>query len=228
MSSIARRTTPLRRAASAALAAAIVGCSSLGSFTDQPPDGYSLSGTWKLDPALSSDSRKALAQLQGARTRAQRSIENADNRESQPGRGADEGRGGNMTTGAEMRLPAPDITLQSSLLRGGGWLRIEQRPGELRVDNGDTSHSFVAGERSVVSVPSGVADQSAGWKGKEFRIEVHPQVGPRVSEAYRLSDDGKHLIHTIQVASEGRIPAVKVTRVYDPTNELPEALPAGD
>ena len=208
-------------------------CSGIG-LAEKPPDNYSLAGTWKLNPALSTDSHKAMQDLQRARVRAVQRDEEIEGRESSPvgsgqGRGGGSGGGGGPGYGQGLDRPIPpDISLQSGVLRGGNWLRIDQHEDQITISNGDTTHSFVAGEKSVVSVPSGVADQHTGWKGKEFRIEIHPQLGPRVSQHFRLSDDGKRLIETIYVASEGRVPAVSITRVYDPTTELPQNLPGGD
>ncbi|MGH8260595.1 MAG: hypothetical protein ACREUG_13030, partial [Steroidobacteraceae bacterium] len=115
----------------------------------------------------------------------------------------------------------PDIALQQSLLAGADWLRIQQQPGELVITNAETSRSFAPGERSVISVPSGVADQRSGWKGGEYWVEIKPQVGPAATEKLRLSPDGKQLIETIEVGSEGPIPRLDVKRVYVPSAGIP-------
>ena len=121
-----------------------------------------------------------------------------------------------------------DLSLQAATLHGGEWLQIEQRGSEVVISNGSETHSFTPGARSVVSVTTGVADQSSGWKGKEFWIEVKPQVGPRILERYRLSDDGMHLIELISIQSEGRVPKLDLTRVYDPADTGGKSVPAGD
>lgn len=123
----------------------------------------------------------------------------------------------------------PDIALQQSLLAGGDWLKIEQRPDELVITNADASRSFVPGQRSVVSVPSGVADQRTGWKGREYWIILRPQVGPSATEKLKLSDDGKRLIETIEVGSEGRVSRLEVRREYVPAGSIPlSPVPSGD
>ncbi len=204
----------------------------------------SLAGTWKLNPQLSTNTRKALQQLV---PRAPRNRSGPPNGEDTADSSAGSGGGGpgpdtgpGPGTGQRYRSrTAPsegdenfgipiDISLQRSVLSGGDYLRIQQRPDEFVVWNGDTTNSYVPGEKSVVSVPSGVADQRSGWKGKEYRIEIRPQVGPRVTESFRLSKDGRQLIETIVVGSEGRVRRLEVTRVYDPATEVPSIVPAGD
>jgi hypothetical protein len=206
------------------LPALLVACSGFSNLSADAPASYSLTGTWKLDPTQSTDTAKTLAQLQGARVKAQRQQERIEQQmpvqgPGGPGRGA-----GDPVIPPLDRPPMLDVELQTSVLRGGEWLKIDQRDSEFIISNGDTSHSYVPGEKSVVSVPSGVADQMSGWKGKEFRIHIKPQLGPGVTESYTLSDDGKRLIAHIDIAREGRIPAIKVTRVYVPTQEIPQGI----
>jgi hypothetical protein len=210
-------------------------------LSDEAPPGINLSGAWQLDPQLSTDSRQALQHL-------------VQNRKGRPSSGA--GAGGDVGAGPdtgggpdEQGQQGPpsggrgygggprvsqgganditvDTTLQQSMLRGGDYLQIEQRPSELVISNGDTTRTFVPGEKSVVSVPSGVADQRSGWKGKQYWIEIRPQVGPSVTEKLHLSDKGDQLIETIDVGSEGRVRRLHVTRVYTPTREVPTTVPA--
>lgn len=221
-----------RRLVVALSAAAFAGCTSLRHLSDETPQGVSLSGSWQLDPQLSTDSRKALAQLVTPNRRSHRSSGGgpedtgaADSGEQGPpsgGRGS--GIPGVAPLGADLYFP-PDLSFQQSLLAGGDYLRIEQRPNELVISNGEITRSFVPGEKSVVSVPSGVADQRSGWKGKEYWIEIHPQVGPSATEKLRLSDKGDQLIETIDVGSEGRVRPLHVTRVYTPTRAIPLVVP---
>lgn len=209
-------------------------------LADQPPAGFSLAGTWKLNPQLSTDTRVALQHI--VPRQRHRPSSPSDEDLGTGGPGAESGPGGDNGSGSgrrrsraamqdegESNVGYPiDISLQRSLLSGGDYLKIQQRPDEFVVWNGDTTNSYVPGEKSVVSVPNGVADQKSGWKGKEYRIEIRPQIGPSVTEKFRLSDDGKRLIETIDVASDGRVRKLDVTRVYDPTSEVPTIVPAGD
>jgi hypothetical protein len=215
----------------ACLAAALAGCVGMRRLSEAPPPGFSLAGNWKLDPLQSTDSRKALRELVPPNRKSHRTStsaaeagEGSEAEEQGPVRsGRSTGYGG-AGFGPELNFP-PDISLQQSLLAGGDYLRIEQRPNELVVANGETTRSFVPGEKSVISVPSGVADQKSGWKGKQYWIEIHPQVGPRVTEKLLLSDKGDQLIETIDVSSEGRVRPLHVKRVYSPTREIPFSVP---
>ncbi|MEJ0007187.1 MAG: hypothetical protein WDM77_12685 [Steroidobacteraceae bacterium] len=64
--------------------------------------------------------------------------------------------------------------------------------------NAATSRRYTPGERSVVSVPSGVADQVAGWSGRKFLVHLKPQIGPNVEETYTLSGDSRRLLVKIE------------------------------
>jgi hypothetical protein len=220
------------------LAVGLAGCTGLSRLSDEPPPGVNLAGNWQLDPQASTDSRQALKQIVPPPPKRKRQSPSGeggystggdsggpqDTGEQGPPSG---GRGGARFTqsGGDANNIPIDISLQQSLLTGGDYLKVEQRPNEFVISNGETTRSFVPGESSVVSVPSGVADQRTGWKGKEYWIEIKPQVGPRATEKLRLSDKGDQLIETIDVGSEGRVRKLHVTRVYTSTREVPIVVP---
>jgi hypothetical protein len=187
------------------------------------PTGVNLAGTWKLDPQHSTDSGKALDELLKSSRKVQA-------QQQQRARSPGFGYGADATLLAEPAMVfAPDVSEQRSLLANGDWLKIVQRPDELVISNGQSSHSYVPGEHSVVSVPGGVADQNSGWKGHEYRIYLKPQVGPNSTQTFKLSPDGKQLLETIEIARDGRLPSLKVTRVYVPTQEPPSSeVPSED
>ena len=96
------------------------------------------------------------------------------------------------------------------------------------LDYGTTRRSFSPGSHSVVSAEGGVGDQTSGWNGREYVIVVRGQMGPDVTESYGLSEDGKHLVQKLHIG-ESELPAVTLTRVYDPTTEAaPRQLPIND
>jgi hypothetical protein len=69
-----------------------------------------------------------------------------------------------------------------------------------------------------------VADQVSGWSGRTYIVYLNPQIGPSVQERYALSADGRQLIVKIEVASEGRNKAMKITRTYDRSAKDPASL----
>lgn len=217
------RAAVLAVAMGTAAALGLAGCTSLGGGSAEAPANVNLAGTWKLDPQRSTDSRKALADItKTARHETERARQRANNPRFDL-------EGTDAALLAQPRMVfAPDLTLQRNLLAKGDWLKIEQRPDELVISNGETSRSYVPGERSVVSVPGGVADQRSGWKKREYWISLKPQVGPSATETFKLSPDGKQLIENIDIGRDGRVPGVKVTRVYVPTQEPPAAFPSDD
>jgi hypothetical protein len=110
----------------------------------------------------------------------------------------------------------------------GDFLTVRQTLEQIVLDYGSSVRAFTPGGHSVVSAESGVADQTSGWKGKVYLIEIRPQLGPEVIEQYGLSQDGKHLVVKLHLGG-GELPRVDLTRVYDPTTEVaPRALPTND
>jgi hypothetical protein len=95
---------------------------------------------------------------------------------------------------------------------------IHQTPDRFSLDYGVMVRSFTPGAVSVVGADWGVADQSSGWKGKDFVIEVKPQTGVADIEKYSLSDDGKHLVEQLRLGG-GEFPVVQLKRVYDHTDK---------
>ncbi|MGH8150960.1 MAG: hypothetical protein ACRETB_13440 [Steroidobacteraceae bacterium] len=219
----------------AAVALGLCSCAGLRLSSEAPP-GVNLSGKWKLDTRLSTDTRAALARIVPRRRAKQHPEEEnvglGQMQGGQPGRGPGRGspdrqQGAPASGTGEFAMPV-DTSLQRSLVSGGDYLEIEQRPDGIAISNGDTTHDYVADEKAVVSIPEGVADRRSGWKGKEFRIVLRPELGPRATIRFRLDDSGKRLIETIEVASDGQVRRLEITRVYEPTNEVQTLLPVGN
>jgi hypothetical protein len=111
-----------------------------------------------------------------------------------------------------------------SLLGNGDGLIVEQAADRFALRRGDSRRSFTPGGHSVVGVTDGVADQTSGWKGREYIIDVRPQVGPRVTERYGLSPDGSQLIEKVSLSGDG-LKKLDFTRVYDKGTPSSRALP---
>jgi hypothetical protein len=206
---------------------------------EQPPPNDSLAGMWELNPALSSDAAKALAALTPKPRGGPR-----------PGHGPESGSGppapevindpttdlppvdlsgGGRNQGAynianDRNQYRPPIDFQTNELLGGEWLKIQQSDTEMRIANAARTRTYTPGERSVVSVPSGVADQESGWAGRSYIVYLAPQIGPKVQETYSLSADRRQLIVKIAVASEGNNRAMAVTRTYDRSSKDPASF----
>jgi hypothetical protein len=224
--------------------ASLVACSNLPRVHDAPPPNYSIAGVWELNPALSSDEKKVLASLQPKPRGGRRGPANGSGGADGSGPGdkpAPEviydpttdlppidlsgnahvfGNGG----ANERDTYRPPLDFQNNALLGGQWLKIRQTDSEVSIVNAATSRSYTPGERSVVSVPSGVADQVSGWSGRDYDIYLKPQIGPSVRETYTLSADGRQLLVKIEIGSEGRNQAIKVSRTYDRSTKDPESF----
>ena len=98
-------------------------------------------------------------------------------------------------------------------LLAGESVVIEQSTDRFMVARGDFRRTYTPGGHSVVSVAEGVADQTSGWKGREYVIDVRPQVGAHLTERYGLTADGQ-LIEKIWLGADG-LPKLEFTRVYE-------------
>ncbi|HVN46602.1 MAG TPA: hypothetical protein VMT66_15340 [Steroidobacteraceae bacterium] len=222
--------------------ASLAGCAG-SRVADEAPPGVNLAGHWKLDHSASDDPQKLLEHM---RAQALKIIGHPQQPVmAMPARGGRQG-GQGMTQTQEgaadpaLAQPAPPGVHFDPLLRSpmahiinntvarGDFLTVRQGPGEFVLDYGGVRRSFTPGQHSVVSVEGGVADQTSGWKGRDYVIEIKPQNGPRVTEEYGLSADGKELLAKLHIASE-ELPAVTFNRVYRPTDEsAPPPLPISD
>ena len=91
------------------------GCGGLS--PDAPPAAYSLSGTWKLNAALSTDTQKALQSL------------NPRHEVSAPDPYVLPDPNPQLSRDFQRRpIYRPPLDIQLSELRGGEWLQIEQKP----------------------------------------------------------------------------------------------------
>jgi hypothetical protein len=206
-----------------------------------------LAGTWKLDHGASDDPQKILDHMRAEAIKIighpSQPVSNMPRHGGRPGQPGQSGQtpAESQDTGAEVFTPAPTPgphfdPLQHSPMAHiimdtaarGDFLTVRQSSSEFVLDYGTSRRSFTPGQHSVVSAEGGVGDQTSGWKGREYLIEVQPQLGPRVTDAYALSPDGKQLIEKLHIGA-AELPAVTLTRVYRPTDEsAPRQLPTND
>ena len=224
----------------AAAATTLAGCAGTRLSPDAPA-GVTLAGAWKLNRTASDDPQKVLQRMRaeafkriGRRvTAAPRDVRGGGTRTSQPedqplGEDPAPVRTAHGAARPDPLLRSPMAQVLRTSIARGDFLTVRQGPGEFALDYGTSQRSFTPGAHSVVSAQSGVADQTSGWKGREYVISVRAQLGPDVTERYGLSADGKHLVAKLHIATE-ELSAVDLTRVYDPSNETaPRQLPTND
>jgi hypothetical protein len=245
MSIVGTREIALAVVASVALA----GCGSVGRFDPSPARSVDLSGSWTLDRTLSDDPKPLIEKLrpQPAKHRWGTPPDDEMGDDSGPPQGGGRQGGGGQSGGRSRRgggsQGQPQVTYQNNndaythstvmkmlladLARAES-LTIRQDPDRFALDYGGSVRTFTPGAVSVVSAAWGVADQSSGWKGREYVINVRPQSGVASSESFSLAPDGNHLVQQLRLGG-GEFPTVKLKRVYDrsdhpstraaPTNE---------
>ncbi|HUI60310.1 MAG TPA: hypothetical protein VLX90_08805 [Steroidobacteraceae bacterium] len=236
----------------AALAAMILagwalgGCSSVRGLESAPASSVDLSGSWMLNHAASDDPKPLLDKLRpkpGSNRRFGMPPEDSlddPNQSNVPGGNGPSGGSRGGRRGAQQQMPT-DMSYRNDTYQRlqvikkltadvarAEQVTIRQSPERFSLDYGSTVRSFTPGEKSVVGADWGVADQSAGWTGHEFLIQIKPQTGIATTERFSISDDGKHLIQQLRMGG-GDYPVVELKRVYDHTDKpLPRAVPTSD
>jgi len=206
-----------------------LGCSTVGSYQPTAPAGVEFGGVWRLNVAQSDDARKALEKFRPTRRSPSQQQPSMTGRRR---RGQPQGQTSQDLTGSPEEDEGPAAPILLTLIPNSDVLRnevlsIKQGADAFTVDYGTSTRSYTPGEKSVVSVPEGVADQSAGWHGKDFVVDVHSQLAMQMTETFSLSNkNGRQLIVNIHL-SGSRMPTLNLKRVYDPTSgESPRSLPS--
>lgn len=233
-----------RHIASAAMALAVLaGCASVGRLDEAPKHPVDLSGNWTLNHTLSEDPKPILEKLR-PKLMDRRSAGPPDTDETGPpdegGQQGGQRQGRRSRQGGAQGPPMAyrnnnDAYTHSSVMKvltadlaRADNLTIEQAPDRFSLDYGSTIRSFTPGLRSVVSASWGVADQSSGWKGNDFVIQVKPQTGVASEETFGLSKDGKQLTEVLSLGG-GEFPSVKLKRVYDRSDHpVSRSVPTSD
>ncbi len=214
----------------------LAGCAG-SRLAEDPPSGVNLAGTWRLDHGASDDPQKVLDRM---RTEALKIIGHPPPPVVVPAHGHAPAQ--TVETGPDPALAQPPVPgthfdpLQRSpmahvilkTIARGDFLTVRQGPGLFVLDYGTSRRTFTPGQHSVVSAEGGVGDQTSGWKGRSYVIEVKAQNGPAVTEEYALSGDGKELLAKLHIGSS-ELPAVNLTRVYRPADQTtPQPVPIND
>jgi hypothetical protein len=246
MSIVGTREITLAVVASVALA----GCGGVSRLDPNPAHTVDLSGSWTLDRTLSDDPKAVIEKLRPKPVSHRGDAPPDDGMEDDSGPPEGGGRqggggqsGGRSRRGGSQSQGQPQVAyrnnndaythstvmkmLQADLARAES-LTIRQDPDRFTLDYGSAVRTFTPGAVSVVSAAWGVADQSSGWKGREFVIHVKPQMGVASVESFSLAEDGKHLVEELHLGG-GEFPAVKLKRVYDRADHpVPRDVPTND
>jgi hypothetical protein len=98
-----------------------------------------------------------------------------------------------------------------TITQTGSEVTITDKEGRTRVLK--TDGSKVMEERG----PGGPAEVRASWeKDGTLVVKVKPEEGPKRTESFIVSNDGKHLYVTLTLEGDGRRPERKIRRAYDP------------
>jgi hypothetical protein len=227
-------------------AAVLAGCG-ITRLDENPSKTVDMSGSWILDRAASDDPKPLLDKLRPKPVKRGWGASPDDLLDDDVGppeggqQGGGQGGGGRGRRGGGQGQP-PIVyrnnneaythttvirMLQADLARAG-FLTIKQSADRFALDYGSAVRSFTPGSVSVVSAAWGVADQSSGWKGKDFVIQVKPQTGVASYERYSLSEDGQRLTEELRLGG-GDFPSVKLKRVYGRTDKpVPRSVPNMD
>jgi hypothetical protein len=244
---------PVRRsiAFTAALlaSAALAGCFG-NRYAAENSGTVQLQGVWRLNRAASEDPQKIIDKLKEEASKKIRRAMNAQQQGSFGGPGGGgggggrrRGQGGGQGGGADQipedlpQPPGPGMDpLRNSptmhelraILQRSDFLTIKQSSDQISFDYGTTVRTYTPGGHSVVSSENGVADQTSGWSGKQYVVNIRPQLGPLVVEEYALSPDGKQLIVKSHIGPF-ELSKVNLTRVYDATGAvIPNSGPSND
>jgi hypothetical protein len=243
MMSILRAPRPMV-CATLLLVVVLAGC--IGTrLSPETPKGVQLQGVWRLNRTASDDPQKIIDRLNAEAQKKLRRALNAPPPSSmdQPGQQRRRGPVGNAGVtdqptqeelqaqqgpGVDPLRNSPTMHEFRAILQRSEYLTIRQSPDQVGFDYGTTVRSYTPGGHSVVSSENGVADQNAGWKGKQFVIKIKPQLGPQVLEEYELSPDGKQLLVKSHIGPF-ELSKVNFTRVYDATGAVvPNSRPSND
>jgi hypothetical protein len=227
-------------------AAVLTGCG-ISRLNESPSKTVDMNGSWVLDRTASDDPKPVLDRLRPKPvTRGWGAPPPDDSlgddtgppggqQGGQGGQGGGRGRRGGQGQPQVVYRNSNDAYTHTTVIRmlqadlaRAGYLTIKQSEDRFSIDYGSAVRSFTPGSISVVSAAWGVADQSSGWKGKDFVIQVKPQTGVASYERYTLSDDGKRLTEELQLGG-GDFPSAKLKRVYDRTDKpVPRSVPNND
>ena len=136
------------------------------------------------------------------------------------GRGGMGGMGGGGGRGTRQATRAPEVTSEEwdRLAANPKYLHIEQHSDQFVVSNdSDVGQTFYPDgkKHDDKDVDGKKITTKAGWEGDAFVAETRLSRSQKISETYRLSDDGKQLYVTTRFEDNSLNGPVTIRRVYD-------------
>lgn len=244
-------TPPSRalRLCAAALVAALSGCSAAPLRLAPPAHAPHLSGDWRLDAAHSEPIEAAVkrlqAQLHARMHKALLAMQRAEapaQRQSTPAPGHDHAaRSASAPVhGGGRTVQEPGVEVSAPMF-GAAWVRelIGHVPVGSILALALSRHAFSLtsatgvqqcslGIPTVIAFgPHDTANQSCGWRGRTFIIELQPLLGPKLSEQFAIAPGGE-LLMTLHLSGHGV--NVSLVRRYRRTTQGPPQtlLPTSD
>jgi hypothetical protein len=191
-----------------------------------PSRPVDLSGSWKLNAALSDDAEHMLDERQ----RMERERYMKWRREQERSYPPDALPPIDVDGPATPREPSPARRASIKrrmenlykMLAISDTLVIRQDGSTVDILSAVDSRRVVAGSRTQVSLPEGeLADSKVGWDGQWFVIDRSVRHGPRVVERYRLAPKTGQLEYEMKWSGDSEIAGMKLRRVFDRVTVTP-------
>jgi len=206
-------------------------CAALGAaaLDAVPSRAVDLSGSWKLNAALSDDAEHMLEERQREERERYMQWRRRQEQSYPPGalppidiEGPANPREPSSTRRASMKRRQENLY---KMLAISDTVSIRQDGTTLDIVSAVDSRRVVAGSRTQVSLPEGeLADSKVGWDGLWFVIDRNVRHGPHVVERYRLVPKTGQLEYEMKWSGESEIAGMKIRRVFDRVTVAP--LPA--
>ena len=190
------------------------------------PRGVDLSGSWKLNAALSDDAEHMLDEHQRLERERYMKWRRDQERAYPPGAPPP------LDVDAPPTPREPSSARRASIKRRqenlykmlaiSDTLVIRQDGSTFDILSAVDSRRVVAGSHTQVSLPEGeLADSKVGWDGQWFVIDRNVRRGPRVVERYRLAPKTGQLEYEMKWSGDSEIAGMKVRRVFDRVTVAP-------
>jgi hypothetical protein len=191
-----------------------------------PARAVDLSGSWKLNAALSDDAEHMLDERQRMERERYMKWRREQERAYPPGALPP------IDIDAPPTQREPSAARRASIKRRmenlhkmlaiSDTLVIRQNGATVDILSAVDSRRVVAGSRTQVSLPEGeLADSKVGWDGQWLVIDRSVRHGPRVVERYRLVPKTGQLEYEMKWSGDSEIAGMKLRRVFDRVTVTP-------